>query len=495
MRPCATPWKTMTPGLNRSFDDVAAYRNGAEGYRLLPMRFLALDSKRYVATNFAGNHQVLTSRQLHDLVTHQIKIRSRLYDDLKANHFLADGDSDVYRELLATKYRTRQSKLPEFTSLHLFVVTLRCDHSCQYCQVSRVSEDRTAFDMTPETAERALDLVFQSPARALKIEFQGGESLLNFGLIRQIVESAERRNDGRNLQFVVASNLAPLSDEILEFAAKHRLFFSSSLDGPADLHNANRPRPNRDSHARAVAGIRRIRERLGRDVVSALMTSTAASLEQPEAIIDEYVRLEFDSIFLRYISPYGFAVRTTQRIGYETDAFIEFFKRGLRHIIALNKSGTFIREHYTTLLLQRILTPFATGYVDLQSPAGIGISAIVYNYDGDVYASDEGRMLAEMGDATFRMGNVRDSYRDLFLESPLLPTVHQTMLEGLPGCCDCAFLPYCGSDPVFHHRTQRDAVGHRPTSAFCRRNMELMRHLICLLEDEPESAHVLRSWL
>ena len=39
----------------------------------------------------------------------------------------------------------------------------------------------------------------------------------------------------------------------------------------------------------------------------------------------------------------------------------------------------------------------------------------VYNYDGDVYAADEGRMLAEMGDTSFRLGNVHaDSYADLF---------------------------------------------------------------------------------
>jgi hypothetical protein len=38
----------------------------------------------------------------------------------------------------------------------------------------------------------------------------------------------------------------------------------------------------------------------------------------------------------------------------------------------------------------------------------IGIGALVYNYDGDIYASDEGRMLAEMGDRTFRLGSVHD---------------------------------------------------------------------------------------
>jgi uncharacterized protein len=483
----------MTTGLNRSFTELSDYQ--PDRYWLLPIRFLSLDANRYIVSNIAGNYQVMERQHLADLVRHRLPVHSPLYDDLKANHFLADGDSNVYRDLLAAKYRTRQARLPEFTALHLFVVTLRCDHSCQYCQVSRVSEDRAAFDMSAETADRAIALMLESPSQQLKVEFQGGEPLLNFELIRYIVLEVERLADGREVQFVITSNLSPLTDEILEFAAAHKIFFSTSLDGPPELHNRNRPRPGSDSHAQAVSGIERIRRRLGHDAVAALMTSTAESLKQPEVIIDEYVRLGFDSIFLRFISPYGFAAKTAKRIGYETDEFIEFFKRGLAYIVSLNQRGTMIRETYSTLLLQRMLTPYATGYVDLQSPAGIGISVLAYNYDGDVYAADEGRMLAEMGDRTFRLGNVQNSYEELIARSFLLSTISDTMLEGLPGCCDCALLPYCGSDPVFHHRTQGDVIGHRPTSAFCRRNMEIMRHLIRLLEDEPETAAVLRTWI
>lgn len=485
----------MTPGLNRSFSDLASYQGPEKAYHLLPLRFLSLDTDRYIVSNIAGNYNVMRRKELDDLVHHRIPAHSPRYDDLKANHFLADADSTVYRELLAAKYRTRLARLPDFTSLHLFVVTLRCEHTCQYCQVSRVSEDRNAFDMSIATADKAVALMLKSPSPQLKVEFQGGEPLLNFDLIRYVVLEVEKRASNRDLQFVITSNLSLLTDEMLDFAADHAIFFSTSLDGPADLHNRNRPRPNGDSHARTVTGIEKIRSRLGPDAVAALMTSTAESLDQPEAIIDEYVRLGFDSIFLRFISPYGFAVKTAKRIGYETDAFIEFFKRGLAYIISLNQRGVPMRETYSALLLQRMLTPYATGYVDLQSPAGIGIAVIAYNYDGDVYASDEGRMLAEMGDRTFRLGTVQDSFETLIAESPLLSMTHKTILEGLPGCCDCALLPYCGSDPVFHHRTQNDYQGHRPTSAFCRRNMEIMRHLVRLLEDDPDARVVLRSWL
>jgi sulfatase maturation enzyme AslB (radical SAM superfamily) len=85
-----------------------------------------------------------------------------------------DEESTVALDLLALKVRTKLRRLPDFTGLHIFVVSLRCEHSCPYCQVSRQSDDKTAFDMSPETAEKALSLVFRSPSPNIKIEFQGG---------------------------------------------------------------------------------------------------------------------------------------------------------------------------------------------------------------------------------------------------------------------------------------------------------------------------------
>jgi uncharacterized protein len=61
-------------------------------------------------------------------------------------------------------------------------------------------------------------------------------------------------------------------------------------------------------------------------------------------------------------------------------------------------------EDFATILLSRILTPFATGFVDLQSPTGVGIAGVVYDYKGNVYPCDEARMLAKMGAPRFHMG-------------------------------------------------------------------------------------------
>jgi His-Xaa-Ser system radical SAM maturase HxsB len=448
--------------------------------------------------NDVGEFHFLDRARFDDLVAHRLEESSLEYADLEAKHFLWDGASDLPIELLATKYRTKKSFLDGFTKLHLFVVTLRCDHTCRYCQVSRVTADRSRFDMSRKTAERAIEMVFRSPSEALKIEFQGGESLLNFDLVRFVVEEVERRNadHGKEIELVVATNLSPLTDEILEFLHAHAILISTSLDGPAFLHDTNRPRQGCNSHEITLRNLERARNVLGHDRVSAVMTTTQLSLAHPREIVDEYVRLGFDAIFLRPISPYGFAMKTGEALRYQTGQFLDFFKEALAHVVEINRSGVDFVEVYSQILLTKILTPFSTGYVDLQSPAGAGIGGVAYNYDGDVYASDEARMLAAMGDRSLLLGNLHtDRYEEIFGGETIQALANASVLETLPGCAECAFVPYCGADPVFHYRTQGDLVGHRPTSAFCAKNMGILRHLFELLRgDDPFVRELLVSW-
>ncbi len=250
---------------------------------------------------------------------------------------------------------------------------------------------------------------------------------------------------------------------------------------------------SRDSYKRTVAGIARARAILGTDAVSALTTLTRASLDQPEAIIDEYVRLGFRSIFLRPLSPYGFATRSERRIGYPMSDFVRFYERALRHLLALNRSGIEIAEVYAGILLSHILTPYHSGYVDLRSPAGAGQGVLVYNHDGGVYASDEGRMLAEMGDETFRLGAVEMPYAEL-MTSPAMAAVRaRSIAEALMPCGDCAFVPYCGADPVMAHAT--GAAEAEPAAAHCERHMGVFQQLFRLLDEgDPDTVRILTSW-
>jgi His-Xaa-Ser system radical SAM maturase HxsB len=231
--------------------------------------------------------------------------------------------------------------------------------------------------------------------------------------------------------------------------------------------------------------------------VAALMTTTQLSLQHPIEIVDEYVRQSFHTIFLRPISPYGFAVKSTHKTGYEMDAFLDFYRTGLNHILEVNRRGYNLVEIYTKILLQKILTPEGTGYVDLQSPSGAGLNVLVYNYDGDVYATDESRMLAEMKDYTFRLGNVLTHSRSqLFTSTAFVDMLQAGCNQSLPGCSDCAYQPYCGADPVYHHATQGDMYGHRASSGFCKRNMSTMDYVFSLLLNGDEDVqNILWGWV
>jgi uncharacterized protein len=468
-----------------------------QGYRLLPFRFAQLEADQYVLTNQAGELLQLSRDSLDRFVRHRLPYTAPEFAELKSRHFLTDADSEVATELLALKLRTKLHRLANFTGLHMFVVSLRCEHSCGYCQVSRRNSAAAAYDMSVETANRSIDLVFRSPSPAIKIEFQGGEPLLNFPLIRHIVERAleKNRTESRALEFVIATNLALISDEVLEFCRVHNVLISTSLDGPKDLHNKNRPRPGGDSYERAIDGIHRVRAALGKDRVSALMTTTLASLDRGREIIDEYVAQGFDAIFLRQLSPYGFAIKTKWHAAYDVDRWLGFYFDGLDYILELNRSGLHFAEVYASTILTKMLTPFETGYVDLMSPAGIGIGAVVYNYDGDVFASDEGRMLAEMNDKTFRIGNVHaDSYEAIFSSDALLAPLEASYTGSAPMCSECAFEPFCGADPVFHRATQGDFLGKKPLSAFCRRNMAIFKGLLTRMHDD-ETRRIFLSWV
>lgn len=459
---------------------------------------MPFDDGRYIVTNEVGEYVLLSRAELVALIRRELDHRSATYKALKSHHVLFDRGSQAALDLMAIKYRTRAERLSWFTGLHIFVVTLRCDHSCRYCQVSRQTENRREFDMSREHAEKALVMTFKSPSPHLKIEFQGGEPLLNFELIRFIIERANAMNTThqRNLQFVIASNLSKLTDEMLAFCKEHQIFLSTSLDGPEDLHDTQRPTKGGHSHRNTVAAIERARETLGHDAVAALMTTTEASLARVEEIVDEYVRLGFQSIFLRNLSPYGFAVRKSLMQRYDTNDWVEFYKRGLARVLDANRAGHRMREEYTSILLQKILSTEGSRYVDLQSPAGMGIAVLVYNYDGAVYASDEGRMLAEMGDQSLRLGHMdTDSYEAMMTSDALLGPLSESMPEGVPMCSDCAFLPYCGADPAFHRATQGDAVGHKAFSAFCAKQMAVLRHVLGLLEGESDARDILLGWV
>ena len=468
-------------------------------YDLLPFDFTRVPGgSRYLVTNFAGEFCLLSRDEVFAVVERRLTTDSDLYRTLIAKHFLADPGSTAALHLLAAKYRTRRRFRPNLTSLHIFVMTLRCNQTCTYCQASRCAPDQYDMDMSEATAMNAVDFAFQSPAPTIKIEFQGGEPLLTFDVVRRVVETADSkaRSERRSVEFVLCSNLLALQKDHLDFISKHKIAVSTSLDGPQWLHDQNRIALGGACHRHVARNIRLARDRISPDQIAALMTTTRASLEHPEAIMDEYIRLGFNSIVLRPLNPYGFAAKQWKSLGYSMEEWLVFYRRALAYAILLNQKGVSFRENFTAFFLRRMLTPFGDGYVDLQSPTGCGLNVLVYDYDGGIYISDESRMLAAMGDQTFRFGTIGETrFSEFILDPRFLTLVDETMCEGVPECVDCACREYCGSDPVRQYRDSSDVVGNKAGADYCRKVRSVVGHLAELLDTDPGAREILLSWI
>lgn len=451
---------------------------------LYPFRFRRLSTDRVVAVSETGDHLLLGNAELARLVGNPQSFPAEELADFKAKFFVGPpGGTLGIRRLIRSRIAARHETVLAGPSLHIIVPTLQCAHSCRYCQVSRALDDE-GYSIAPEDLDAACDTLFESASPTLSVEFQGGDPLLRFDLVRRAIERIQERNiaEKRILRFVVTSTLHQLDAGMCEFFKAQRVYLSTSIDGPAALHNKNRPLPGKDGYERTVAGMEMARALIGPDAVAALVTVTRHSLDYAEAIVDEYVKLGLREIFLRPLSHYGFAVRNASVLKYSQEDFARFYEKAFDRIIDWNRRGFPLREATASIAFNKILSSQDAGYVDLQSPAGAGLAALVYNYDGYVYPSDEARMLAEMGDKSLRLGKIGQPLARLLGSPVQRDLIRSSLGRHLPGCDECAYNAYCGPDPVNTVACFGDMQGPIPLTDHCRRHLWLFDYLFRRLD-------------
>lgn len=460
-------------------------------------RFKKIDSK-YLITNDVGRYAFLDKESLYKYITDDFtnsKEDRQLIDELKENFFLYEDGELSFVEEAGFELRNYKQFLFQGTSLHIFVLTNQCNQQCIYCQAStnKVSSKK----MTKETAQKSVDLALQAPGKYLTFEFQGGEPLMNFEVLKYIVEYTEEKNRtvGKNIDFTVVTNLMMINDQMLEYFKNHNIIIATSLDGDRMLHNINRPMGEVDVFAKLSLGICKIQEA---DIpISAIQTTTRYSLERYKEIVDQYINFGLDQVFLRPLTPLGYAGDSWNKIGYTAEEFVEFYYNAFNYIIEKNKQGIPIAEGHACLFLEKIIGHDSGNYMELRSPCGGALGQVAYYYDGIVYSCDEARMLAEMGDRSFALGTVyEDNWNDL-MSSPICKTLGKaSCLEGLSDCYDCVYSPYCGTCPIISYKryeTLYPKLLHEYRCTIYKGIQDIIFGL--LLKGDEKEKNILESWI
>ena len=418
-------------------------------------------------------------------------------------------------DVLADRLRERREYLFQGPSLHIMILTLRCDQICGYCHASRTNMDQDGYDMSAETARTIVDRIFETTSKFITIEFQGGEPTVNWPVLKEVVRYARHKNAGlaqagratKEVMFSLVTNMSSMTEERAEWLIDEGVMICTSFDGPRQVHEWNRHLARASSYDEVTRWLRRFDELYrdkGKDpelaYVNALMTVTKATLQQdPRAVVDEYIALGLKAIHLRPLNPFGFATKTWQRIGYTADEYLAFYRACLDYIIELNRAGTSrIVEKKTGLYLEKIFTDKDPNYMELRSPCGAGVGQLGYNFDGKVYTCDEGRMIGRMGDAIFEIGDVNvagTTHRDLISHPAVRAMQAASYLDTVPGCSDCSYNPYCGVCPIYNYIEQGDLFGKMPGSDWCRISMGVCDYLFERLAREgDEFRKLVASW-
>lgn len=121
-----------------------------------------------------------------------------------------------------------------------------CNLACKYCFAEEGEYHGKRELMSFEVGKKALDfLVANSGARTnLEVDFFGGEPLMNFEVVKKLVEygrSLEEPNN-KKFRFTLTTNGVLLNDEILEFANKEMSNLVLSIDGRKEVHDLMRPK-------------------------------------------------------------------------------------------------------------------------------------------------------------------------------------------------------------------------------------------------------------
>jgi His-Xaa-Ser system radical SAM maturase HxsB len=398
-------------------------------------------------------------------------------------------EGDEWR-LASLMRRIRDAHSPARKRLSYLIVvpTLRCDLSCSYCQVSRAALDAKGFDWTEAHLSQFEKFIAGIDSDHLKLEFQGGEPTVRPDLLRRIIDMCVGRF--KSAEFVICTNLTRITPESEALFGRDDVLISTSIDGPVSVMTANRT--SDDEISRAVfANFNYLAGKYGAQKISALPTVTEQTIDDPRSLIDFYVSLGFQSIFLRPVNYMGFARKKHSALSRDFAVWEKFYHAAVEHIIEINKE-IYFEEYYLSMIVRSVFGGLAHGYVDLRSPARFASDYCVIDFDGTLYPSDEARMLSRTRTIDLGIGSMAAGF-----DAAKVAQLNQfAMNEIHPDCVHCAYLPYCGIDAIDDISRYGRIDLPKQDTWFCRRQMSLFDFVFDKLEKQDvRYLSVFLKWL
>jgi len=354
-------------------------------------------------------------------------------------------------------------------------LTQSCNLDCVYCYGEGGSYG-SGGNMDEQTAFRAVDWLLRKSGKKKKIHvgFFGGEPFLNFPLMRKIVDYARQRcgEEDKKVAFHATTNGTLLDAEKIEFVRDNEISVMVSIDGPKEIHDAQRPFANgRGSFDTIVANCKKLLKAKPDTPAHAVLMGD----NDPERIKQALLEIGFADVSVTSASSSLFDEQANeekqdrdteiifQELEQEAGQWLEYIRaRDTESLLELKNKGQLLMG-ITTLLHNS----------KRRHPCGAGLGLVGVSAEGGVYLCHR-----FVGQEEYKLGTV---FEDKLDRQP-----YQESVDLHPVCSKCFARYYCAGGCKHDNAGSCGSV-FSPAGDMCRlrcQELELAASVVGRLDEE-----------
>jgi uncharacterized protein len=207
---------------------------------------------------------------------------------------LADKLDEEIKQNLTKPYFKKS-----FRETRLVVMNLGrgCNLDCVYCHVGNLKKENKV--MSYEVGRKVIDRTLELEESNRKIVFHGSEPLMNFDLIKKVVNYANEKTN--TIDFLIQTNGTLLNDEIIDYFEKNKINVGISLDGLKSHQDLNRSYIHgSSSYWNVIDGLEKVRNMQGG--VSVISVVTKHNVSDLSRIARDFTKRNIESVLFSPVS-------------------------------------------------------------------------------------------------------------------------------------------------------------------------------------------------
>ena len=375
-----------------------------------------------------GFRQEITDKMLakygEDITAEDMKDVFEDLDELEENGTLFTVD--VYKEGVID-FKKRQTVVKALC-LH---IAHDCNLACRYCFAGEGEYKGDRSLMSLEVGKKALDFLVANSGnrRNLEVDFFGGEPLMNFDVVKELVaygRELEKTHD-KHFRFTLTTNGVLLRDDVIEFANKEMDNIVLSIDGRKEVNDRMRVKVDGTGcYDRIVKNYKKLVEKRGDKEYYVRGTYTNYNLDFSEDVIHLY-KQGFDQVSVEPVMEdesveYAITEKDLDKIYEEYDKLVD-------KIANIKKNGGFINFFHFMIDLDQ-----GPCVIKRLRGCGSGNEYVAITPDGDIYPCHQ-----FVGHEEYKMGNLEEGTFNTDIKKEFAGC----HVYSKPSCRDCWAKFYC----------------------------------------------------